>query len=170
MILVLGNVGQREIAPGAVVDDGGIDLASPLIGDRERALVDESLRSGWIAYGAFVDRFESDIAELLGVRCAIAVSSGTAALHIALLAAGVLPGEEVPVSTLSFIAPANAIRYVGAWPVFIDAEPRYRQLDVEKLAAFLAEECEHTDEGLFNRSTGRRIGALMPVDILAACE
>jgi perosamine synthetase len=156
----------REIVPGAPPRHGDIALASPDIGDLERELVDESLRSGWIAYGPFVDRFEDELRRRLDVRHAVAVSSGTAALHVALVVAGVQPDDEVPVSTLTFISPANAIRYAGAWPVLIDAEPRYGQLDVEKLAAFLAEECERRDGGLYNRATGRRIGALLPVHVL----
>lgn len=138
----------------------------PEIGDAERAYVDDSLRSGWIAYGPYVDKFEAEIAKLLGITHAVAVGSGTAALHVALIVAGVQPEDEVIVSTLSFISPAFAIRYAGARPVFIDAEPAYRQLDVEKLSAFLAEECIRRDDELRNRRTGRRIGALLPVGIL----
>jgi perosamine synthetase len=143
-----------------------IPLAVPSIGESERAAVDESLRSGWVAYGPYVDRFEAEIAGLVGAEHAVAVASGTAALHIALLLAGVQPDDEVLVSTLSFISPAFAIRYVGAHPVFIDAEPEYRQLDVEKLRAFLQEECMRRDGAVVNRATGRRVAAILPVGIL----
>jgi perosamine synthetase len=143
-----------------------IGLAVPEIGDEERRLVDDSLRTGWIAYGPYVDQLEADICELLGVEHAVAVGSGTAALHLALVAAGVEPDDEVLVSTLSFISPAFAIRYVGARPVFFDAEPVHWQIDVGKLAAFLREECERRDGKLVNKASGRRIGALLPVGIL----
>ena len=143
-----------------------IGLAVPEIGDEERRLVDDSLRTGWIAYGPYVDQLEADICELLGVEHAVAVGSGTAALHLALVAAGVEPDDEVLVSTLSFISPAFAIRYVGARPVFFDAEPVHWQIDVDKLAAFLREECERRDSKLVNKASGRRIGALLPVGIL----
>jgi perosamine synthetase len=157
----------REIAPGAQLYGDAIPLATPDIGEAERRLVDESLRSGgWISYGPFVDRFEHELACLLGRRYAVSTSSGTAALHLALIAVGVRPGDEVPMSALSFISPANAIRYVGARPVFIDAEREYRQIDPEKLAAFLGQECEAKDGDVYNRSTGARVGAVVAVDLL----
>lgn len=103
---------------------------------------------------------------MLGARHVVAVGSGTAALHLALLVAGVEPDDEVIVSTLSFISPAFAIRYCGAWPVFMDAEPVHWQMDVEKLEAFLREETERRDGSLVNKRSGRRIAALLPVGIL----
>lgn len=156
----------REIVPGAPPAAGGIALAVPEVGDTERAFVDEALRSGWVAYGPFVDRLEDEIRRLVGVEHAVGVASGTAALHLALLAAGVRPDDEIPVSTLTFISPAFAIRYAGAWPVFVDAEREYRQLDPARLEAFLAGECERRDGELVRRSTGRRVGAIVAVDLL----
>jgi perosamine synthetase len=156
----------REIVPGAPSTAGGIPLAAPDIGELERQFVDESLRSGWVAYGPFVDRLEEEVKRLLDVQHAVAVTSGTAALHLALLAAGVRPGDEVVVSALTFISPAFAIRYAEARPVFVDAERLYRQLDPERLADFLHDECEQTSEGLVRRASGRRIGAIVPVDVL----
>jgi perosamine synthetase len=155
-----------ELAPGAQAPPGGIPLASPDIGELERRFVDESLRSGWVAYGSFVERLEAEVRGLLGVGHAVGVASGTAALHLALLVAGVRPGDEVVVPALSFISPAFAIRYVGAHPVFVDAEPRYRQLDPERLAALLEDECHVTAGGLIRRASGRRVGAIVPVDVL----
>jgi perosamine synthetase len=156
----------RELVPGAPPPPGGIPLASPDIGEVERELVDESLRSGWVAYGPFVDQLEEEVKRLLGVEHAVGVASGTAALHLALLAAGVGPGDEVIVPALSFISPAFAIRYVGASPVFVDAEPRYRQLDPERLADFLRGECKPSGQGLVRRVSDRKIGAIVPVDVL----
>ena len=102
----------------------------------------ECLDTGWVSsVGSYVDRFEQEVAKCVGARYGVATSSGTAALHVALQVVGVEPEDEVLVSTLSFIAPANAVRYLGAWPVFIDAEPRYWQMDVEKVESFLREEC-----------------------------
>ena len=121
--------------------------------------------SGWLAYGPFVEAFEEAIQSRLGVRHAVALSSGTAALHLALILAGVEQGDEVITSTLSFVAPANAIRYVNAVPVFIDAERHHMQMDPDKLATFLGG-CEATSRGLLNRQTGRRVAALLPVHIL----
>jgi perosamine synthetase len=92
--------------------------------------------------------------------------NGTAALHTALLVAGVEPDDEVLVSTLTFIAPVNTIRYVGAWPVLIDAEREYWQMDPQRVADFLDNECSWTNNELRNRTTGRRVKAIMPVHIL----
>ena len=97
---------------------------------------------------------------------AVATVNGTAALHIALLLAGVERDDEVLVSTLTFVAPANAVRYVGAWPVFIDAEPEYWQWDNSLVRRFLEGECERVNGELRNRRSGRRVKALLPVHVL----
>jgi perosamine synthetase len=116
--------------------------------------------------GQYVSRFEQDVAAYLGARYAIATSSGTAALHTALHVAGVAPNDEVMVSSLTFIAPANAVRYLGAWPTFIDAESRHWQMDVDKLSGFLSRGCRWADGALWNKRTGRRVTAILPVHIL----
>jgi perosamine synthetase len=116
--------------------------------------------------GSFVDRFERMVADYLGVRHAVALINGTGALHIALLVTGVQPGDEVLVSTLAFIAPANAVRYVGARPVFIDAEPGYWQMDPAKVADFVERRCRWVNGELRNKVTGRRVKAIVPVHIL----
>jgi perosamine synthetase len=144
-----------------------VPLCEPALLGNEWAYVRECLDTGWVSsVGGFVDRFERSLAEAAGVRHAVATVNGTAALHIALLVAGVEPDDEVLVSTLSFIAPANAIRYAGAWPVFVDAEPGTWQMDPERVAAFLAEGCVWRDGALRNRTTGRRVRAIIPVHIL----
>lgn len=144
-----------------------IPLCEPHLGGREWEYVKDCLDSGWVSsVGAYVTRFEQEVAAWIGVRAAVATVNGTAALHVALRAAGVERDDEVLVSTLTFIAPANAIRYAGAWPVFIDAEPHFWQMDVQKAADFLARDCRWTRGALINRHTGRRVRALLPVHIL----
>lgn len=144
-----------------------IPLCEPSLTGREREYVDECLRTGWVSTaGLFVNRFEAAFAERLGQSGAVAVASGTAAIHLALLAVGVQPGEEVLVSSMTFIAPANAIRYAGAWPVFIDAEPDFWQMDLRIVREFLSGECEKTSDGLINLRSGRRVSAILPVHIL----
>jgi perosamine synthetase len=139
----------------------------PEIRGNEWKYVKECLDSNWVSSaGTFVDRFERMLADYVGTQYAVATVNGTAALHIALLVAGVEAEDEVLVSTLSFIAPANAVRYIGAWPVFIDAEPRYWQMDPEKVRQFLNEECVWTNGRLLNKLTGRRVKAILPVHIL----
>jgi perosamine synthetase len=106
-----------------------IPLAKPVIGDRERELVDEVLRSGQISLGPMVTRFERAWAERIGVRHAIACSSGTAGLHMCLHAAGVGPGDEVITSSFSFVASANAALFTGADVVFAEVDPQTFNLD-----------------------------------------
>jgi perosamine synthetase len=153
--------------PGAPAQLGSIPLSVPEIRGNEWKYVKECLDTGWVSsVGAFVDRFERELAAYVGTKYSVAASSGTAALHIALLVAGVEPGDEVLVSTLTFIAPANAVRYIGAWPVFIDAEADYWQMDAQKVSRFLEEECEWLNGELRNKLTGRRLKAILPVHIL----
>lgn len=153
--------------PGAPAAAGGISLCIPHLGGNEATYIQECLTTNFVSsVGPFVGRFERMISEYMGARHAVATVSGTAALHIALLVAGVQPEDEVIVSSLTFIAPVNAIRYVGAWPVFIDSEPEYFQMDVRRLREFLETRCEFSGGELRNRVSGRRIRALMPVHIL----
>jgi perosamine synthetase len=101
-----------------------------------------------------------------GARHAVAAASGTAALHTALILAGVQPEDEVVMPGLTFVAPANAVRYCLAWPTFIDIRAVDWQLDVGKLADFLGAGCEPRAGRLINKATGRRIAALLPVHLL----
>jgi perosamine synthetase len=96
----------------------------------------------------------------------VAATSGTAALHLALMLAGVGPGDEVVLPSLTFIAPAFAVRYTGAWPVLADVDPPCWQLDAIQVGRFLREDCHMGPQGLVNRATGRRVRALLPVDLL----
>jgi perosamine synthetase len=129
--------------------------------------VRKCLDTGFVSsVGEFVREMERRMASRAGTTYAIATASGTSAIHIALLVAGVLPNDEVLMPSLTFIAPANAIRYVGAWPVFLDCDAQYWQIDPEKVLAFLERECERRASGTFNRRTGRRVAAIMPVHVL----
>lgn len=153
--------------PGAPAAVGTVPLCVPHMAGAEWEYIKECLDTNWVSsVGPFVDRFEAELAAYVGTAHGVATASGTAALHVALLVAGVEPDDEVLVPALSFIAPANAVRYCGAWPVFVDAEPQYWQMDVEEVARFLEEECVVRDGQSFNRSTGRRISAILPVHIL----
>ncbi len=106
-----------------------IPLCAPHLEGREWDYVRDCLDSNWVSsVGPYVTRFEKAMAQRLGVRGAVATVNGTAALHVALLACGVAPDDEVLVPTLTFIAPANAVRYCGAWPVFIDVDPHTWQI------------------------------------------
>ena len=144
-----------------------IPLAVPEIRGNEWQYIRECLDTNWVSsVGAFVDRFERAVATYTDAKHAVAVVNGTAALHVALLVAGVPPDDEVLVPTLSFAAPANAVRYVGAWPVFVDVDPLYWQMDVEKVVDFLERACRWEQGELRNRATGRRVAAVLPVHLL----
>src|SRR5690348_9353265 len=99
-----------------------IPVMRPWLGNEEAEAAAEAVASGWIAQGPRVQEFEEAFAAAIGVPHAVAVSSCTAALHLALIAYGIGPGDEVVVPSLSFIATANAVRYVGARPVFADVD------------------------------------------------
>jgi dTDP-4-amino-4,6-dideoxygalactose transaminase len=112
-----------------------IHMAKPQIGAEEKQAVLEVLDSGIIAQGPRVKAFEEGFAQMCGVKHAIATSSGTTALHVALLAHGIGNGDEVITSAFTFIASANSILYVGAKPVFVDIDPRTFNLDVSQIEA-----------------------------------
>lgn len=153
--------------PGAPAGEGVIPLCVPKIGGNEWEYVKHCLDTGWVSsVGSFVDRFEREMAAKIGVEYSVATVNGTSALHISLIVAGVQPQDEVLLSTLSFIAPANAIRYLGAFPVFIDADPDYWQMDPDKVAQFLDRDCRWAANQLVNKKTGRRVRAILPVHIL----
>ena len=144
-----------------------IPLAAPSIGPAEMKYVVECLESGWVSsVGPFVTELDAKVAEVAGSRYGVATVNGTAALHVALMVAGVKAGDEVLVSDLTFIAPVNAVHYIGAHPVLVDCEGEYRQMDVGLVERFLTESCEPSADGLRNRQTGRRIAAIAPVHIL----
>jgi perosamine synthetase len=110
-----------------------ISIARPLIGDEEKQAVLEVLDSGIIAQGPRVKAFEEAFAEMCGVKQAIATTSGTTALHLALLAHGIGEGDEVITSPFTFIASANSILFTGARPVFVDIDPLTYNLAPEKI-------------------------------------
>ncbi|HXY94574.1 MAG TPA: aminotransferase class I/II-fold pyridoxal phosphate-dependent enzyme [Acidimicrobiia bacterium] len=110
-------------------------LSPPDVGDEERALLLDAFDSNWIApLGPHVDAFEREFAVRLGARDAVALSSGTAALHLALLLLGVGAGDDVILPTLTFVATANVVRYVGACPVFLDVDEATWNLDPQLVA------------------------------------
>jgi perosamine synthetase len=149
-----------------------IPLSSPSLHGNELAYLRECIETGWVSSGGpFVERFEAMIAAVLGTRYAVATASGTAALHVALQVAGVGPDDEVLIPTLTFIAPANAVRYLGAWPVLMDAEPSYWQIDVQKMRDFCLHECSFKNGILYNKASGRAVKAIVPVHVLGhPCE
>jgi perosamine synthetase len=137
------------VAGSDAAPDGVIPLARPLVGEAEERAVIEVLRSGQLSLGPRLGEFEDSFAEMVGARCASAVSSGTAGLHLALRAVGVQDGDEVITSPFSFVASANAAIYERARPVFADIDPVTLNLDPGAAAAAIT----------------RRTRALLPVHI-----
>lgn len=145
---------------------GPIPNAVPYLGGNEWQYLKECLDTNWVSSaGPFVDRFEREVAAYVGAPHAVATASGTAALHVALLLAGVEPGDEVLVPALTFVATANAVRYCGGVPVFMDVEPRTWGMDPGKVREFLTRECEGRGGRLVNRSSRRTVKALLPVHL-----
>src|SRR5262245_52383358 len=106
-----------------------IPVAIPYLGEEEARAAQEVIRSGWVTQGPKVAEFERAVADYCGAAHAVAVSNCTAALHLALLALGVGPGDEVICPSMSFIATANAVRHAGATPVFAEVDPQTYNLD-----------------------------------------
>lgn len=141
-----------------------VPLHEPEFMGNEWELVKNCLDSTFVSsVGKYVDRFEVMLAEYTGAKYAVAVVNGTAALHIALLLAGVRPGDEVLIPTLSFVATANAVSHCGGIPHFVDSQWSTLGIDVRRLGEYL-EQCVQEKGGkLINRNTGRRIGAIVPM-------
>lgn len=142
-----------------------IPLSVPNLKGNELAYVTQAVETEWVSSGgSFITDMEKQIADFVHVEEAVAVQSGTAALHLSLMEAGVAYGEEVIAPTLTFIAAVNPIRYAGAEPVFMDCDDSLC-MDPVKLARFLEEECDFEDGVVTNKSTGKRIRAIVVVHV-----
>ena len=144
-----------------------IPLSTPLVKGHAWKYVKDCLDTAWVSSaGAYVDRFESAVAHYVDRRYAIACVNGTAALHTALMVMDLKPGEEVIMPDLTFASPAFAIKYMGAFPVFIDVEKDHWQIDPQKLKDFLAAGCRRQGEKLVDRKTRRALKGILPVHLL----
>jgi len=144
-----------------------IPLSEPEISGNEWKYIKECLDAGWVSSaGTYVDKFEKTVAAYAGTKYAVATVNGTSALHASLIACSIGPDDEVIVPTLTFIAPVNAVRYCGAHPVFMDCTPDTLCIDVQKIIVFLKDRCEQRKDGFtYNKKTGRRIKAIIPVHV-----
>ncbi|MBM7700746.1 perosamine synthetase [Kurthia huakuii] len=141
-----------------------VPLHEPTFNEKELEYVTDCVKTGWVSsVGAYVTRFEEDLAKMVGVKRAVAVVNGTAALHIALKVVGVQPNEEVLMPALTFIATANAISYAGAVPHFVDVSESTLGLDPLKLDSYLAKIAVKQNGVLINKETGRVIRAVVPM-------
>ncbi len=142
-----------------------IPLSVPSIQGNEWKYVKECLDAEWVSSkGSYVSKFESDIARYAGTEYAVACSNGTSALHISLILSGVVEHDEVIIPTVTFVAPVNTVRYVGARPIFMDCDD-YLNIDIDKLTEFCNRECDFTGKELINKKSKSRIKAIIPVHI-----
>ena len=171
MNITSSAMNNQEALPGlivsaiqSVVGVGPVGLHEPTFSDNEWLYVKECLDSTFVSsVGKFVDRFEEDLATFTGAKHAVAVVNGTAALHIALLLAGVKANDEVLVPALTFIATANAISYCGATPHFVDSEDATLGIDTAKLREYLQAHTQQCSDRCINIATGQVIRAMVPM-------
>ena len=131
----------------------------------EEKYVNDAVKSTWVSTGGgYVTKFEETLAQYVKMPQAVATASGTAALHLALIVAGVGRGDEVIAATLTFIAAVNPIKYAGAEPIFVDCDD-YLCMDPKSVRAFLEANCEIRDGKTYNKNTGAHVKAMMPVHV-----
>lgn len=161
--------------------DQFIPLHEPRFRGNEKKYLNDTIDSTFVSsVGAYVDQFESMMQDITGATKAVAVVNGTASLQVALRLAGVNAGDEVITQALTFIATANAIAYNYAHPIFLDVDLDTMGLSPKAVAAFLDEYGELRADGCYNKSTGRKISAVMPMhtfgflvhmdELLAVCN
>lgn len=147
-----------------------IPLHAPIFCGNEKKYLNECIDSTFVSsVGPFVDRIEKEMAEFTGSKYAIACVNGTAALHIALLLAGVQENELVITQSLSFVATANAIKYCNANPVFLDVDLTTMSLSPKCLEDFLANETIQIDGNCIHKSSNKKIGAVVPMHTFGIC-
>lgn len=150
----------REVLP----TNQCIALHEPTFAGREWEYVKDCLDSGWVSYaGQYVDRFERMLEEITGARHAVAMSSGTVAIQMALVSSNFKPGDEVLMPALTFVATANAVVHAGGTPHFIDNECATLGVAPDRLGDYLAEIVEVDGGEPINRRTGKRIAAIIPM-------
>jgi perosamine synthetase len=144
-----------------------IPLSVPNLSGNEWEYIKDCLDTNWVsATGGYVNRFEKLVAEYTDTRFAVAVSSGTTALHVSLLLANVEQNDLVITNNLTFVATANAIKYLKADPILVDITPDTWQIDTEIIREFLERDCYLKDNTCFHRKTNRRVKAILPVHVL----
>src|SRR5436190_636781 len=141
-----------------------VPLHEPVFNGNEKRYVLETIDSTFVSsVGEFVNKFEKDIAAVTGATYAIAVVNGTAALHLALLVAGVKYGDEVITQPITFVATANAIAHCGAHPIFVDVDEDTMGMSPTSLRKFLVDNTKIKNGNCINKSTGKRIAACVPM-------
>jgi perosamine synthetase len=153
---------RAALPPGT----GEVGLHEPELSGNELAYLTKCVETNWVSYlGGYVDQFERELARLTGRKHAFAAVNGTAALHAALVGLDVVPGDEVILPSITFVASANAIAQAGAVPHLVDIEERTLGLDIPRLRDHLRALAITKDGVTINQHTGRRIAAIVPVHV-----
>lgn len=148
-----------------------IPLCEPNLNGREKQYMAKAIDSNWLSGGSFLRRFEQQLTDYTGATHSIGVSNGTSALQVALTLAGVERGDLVLVPDLTFVATANAVKYLGADPVMIDIDARTWLMDLDLLRDFLENQTYRNSAGCFHPESHRRVKAIVPVHLLGnVCE
>ena len=143
---------------------GSVPLHRPVFEGNEISYLTDCVNSNFVSsVGVYVDRFEDQLKNITGVSHVIAMANGTAALHMALLATNVQVDDEVITQSVTFVATCNAIRYAGAWPVFVDVDEDTMSLSPQSLRQFLEQNASRENGQVVNRSSGRVIRAVIPM-------
>ncbi|TMI94761.1 MAG: LegC family aminotransferase, partial [Bacteroidetes bacterium] len=164
----MSNILAREIVKiiRKAYDDNEdfVPLHEPVFNGNEKKYLLETIDSTFVSsVGEFVNRFERDIAAVTGAAYAIAVVNGTAALHLALMVAGVKYGDEVITQPITFVATANSISHCGAMPAFVDVDEDTMGMSPGSLKKFLVENTRNEAGNCINKATGKRIAACVPM-------
>lgn len=142
-----------------------IPLSVPNLKGNELKYITEAVQTEWVSTaGPYIEKFEAAIAVLVGVEKAVACQSGTAGLHLALMEAGVVRGDLVIVPTVTFVAAVNPVKYIGAEPVFMDCDDSLC-IDPIKIREYLEQCCERRGAAMYEKASGRRIRAMVPVHV-----
>ena len=144
-----------------------IPLNIPFLNGKEKEYTEKCFRENWLSSaGPYVEEFERNFAEYLGVKYAVACSSGTAALHLALRTLNINSSDLVIAPNLTFIATVNAIKYINADPILIDADINTWQIDIEILKFFLKNKCFIKEKKCYHKNSGRRVAGIVTTHIL----
>ena len=150
----------------SVTGAGPVGLHEPSFGINEIEYLKECISSTYVSYlGSFVDKFAQELEKITQAKFVVPTVNGTSALHLALLCGGVVPGDEVLLPALTFIATANAIKYCGAEPHLVDSEANSLGVDVLKLRDYLNKNTKKVSGVCINKNTGKVIRAIVPVHI-----
>jgi perosamine synthetase len=153
---------RQALPPGT----GEVGLHEPEFIGNESKYLQDCIETGWVSYlGSYVDKFEQELARITGRKHAFAAVNGTAALHAALVALDVVPGDEVILPSVTFVASANSVAQAGAIPHLVDIEERTLGLDIARLDTHLRKIASKQDGRTINKQTGRRIAAIVPVHV-----